>query len=1226
MGSHTRLLFITVFVLLALLCHGAVGSATGEVTAASDAVTANAHGHVTPLPDFDGDGTVGFADFVMFSAKFGFSQGDNEFDPQYDLNGDGAIGFADFVDFAQHFGKDVPSDDRAVLMALYHATDGPNWVNSENWLSDAPLGEWTGVYIEDYSGRVEGLELRAVYDSEAEDLRPHGLKGSIPPELGRLARLRSLDLGGNNLSGPIPPELDRLARLEHLDLSGNDLSGPIPPEFGRLSNLRYLYLSDNNLSGPIPSELGMLSSLESLFLSGNDLSGAIPQSFLQIDELLRLHVEGNDRLCVPGTSAFDAWLRKIGDFKDWDTFCNAADVEALKALYESTGGAGWTESSGWSGNEAVEAWHGVTADSLGRVTALDLTRNGLAGRLPRDLGALADMTELRFGDNSALTGRLPLTLIDLSLRTFHYSGTSLCASSAAFFRDWLGSIRSHKGTGAECPPLTEREILEALYVATGGAYWRHSENWMTDAPLGEWYGVEADEQGTVRLLQLSANQLEGSIPLELAWLAYLEVLNLSGNDLTGTVPPQLANLAKLKDFVLNGNELTGVIPPEFSKLAELMNLSLGSNGFSGRIPPELGDLINLERLHLGRNRLTGPIPSELGNLHVLLDLNLAENRLTGSIPPELGDLAYLETLYLGGNELTGTIPSKVGDLTGLRTFALQRNSGMSGALPLSLMNLLNLEVLQVEGTGLCAPSDAGFLGWLKGVPIRRLVTCGGDLPIAYLVQAVQAREFPVPLVAGEKALLRVFPTANQATGQSIPAVRARFFVNGRETHVQYIPGKSDPIPSRIDESSLSTSANAEVAGHVIQPGLEMEIEVDPKGTLDPGLGVATRIPETGRMDVDVRSIPLFELTLVPFLWTEEQDAAVLEAVRGMSADPKGHEMLDPTRTLLPVGELGLTAHEKVMSSSNNAYDLLDQTRAIRVIEGGTGYWMGMLSGDVTGPEGVAFIGGKSSFSINDAWVIAHEFGHSFSLPHAPCGGAGGPDPAYPTPDGTIGVWGYDFEAGRLVPPNSKDIMGYCENVSIAGYFFTKACHFRLNVEGEEEASTAVVGAPSRSLFLWGDVDADGVPRLKPAFVIVAPPALPRSDGTGEHRLAGRADDGRVLFAMRFHVPMTADGDGRGSFVFSVPIDPAWDADVASIELSGPGGSDTLDGDSDRPMAIVRDVRTRRVRGFFRDLPRAAVAQHAALAAISAPQGLEVLFSRGIPDDVIKDPDDADPRR
>ena len=58
-----------------------------------------------PDPDFDGDGTVGFADFVQFAAKFGLSQGDDGFDARFDLDGNGAVGFSDFVIFAGAFGK-----------------------------------------------------------------------------------------------------------------------------------------------------------------------------------------------------------------------------------------------------------------------------------------------------------------------------------------------------------------------------------------------------------------------------------------------------------------------------------------------------------------------------------------------------------------------------------------------------------------------------------------------------------------------------------------------------------------------------------------------------------------------------------------------------------------------------------------------------------------------------------------------------------------------------------------------------------------------------------------------------------------------------------------------------------------------------------------------------------------------------------------------------------------
>ena len=59
----------------------------------------------TPDPDFDGDGTVGFGDFLRFAQQFGLSQGDEGYDARFDLDGNGAIGFSDFLVFAGAFGK-----------------------------------------------------------------------------------------------------------------------------------------------------------------------------------------------------------------------------------------------------------------------------------------------------------------------------------------------------------------------------------------------------------------------------------------------------------------------------------------------------------------------------------------------------------------------------------------------------------------------------------------------------------------------------------------------------------------------------------------------------------------------------------------------------------------------------------------------------------------------------------------------------------------------------------------------------------------------------------------------------------------------------------------------------------------------------------------------------------------------------------------------------------------
>ena len=1155
--------------------------------------------------------------------------------------------------------------DRLALVALYQATDGPNWANNRGWLTDAPLNDWYGVST-DGSGRVARLDLRGPRDSKSgllsgsippelgnlaslerlilidndlfgpiplelgnlanltvlslsgndlsgpippelgnlanlQDLSLYrnDLSSSIPPELGNLANLRGLALSGNDLSGPIPPELGNLANLTGLYLDGNSLTGSIPPELGNLANLQGLFLGRNDLTGSIPPEIGNLTNLTRLFVSGNDLSGPIPNSFLQLEQLSHLGLSqlgvfgppANELLCVPGLSSFSTWLAGMTRHDvEPVNFCNAIDVATLESLFEATGGIRWTRSAGWSGSGAIAEWHGVTVDTIGRVTRLDLTRNGLAGLLPASLGNLSEMTELRIGGN-ALSGSLPLSLTQLSLQEFLYQDTGLCIPTTESFRAWLNGIPSHEGTSVECEPLSDRDILEILYHATGGPNWYSQDNWLSNAPPREWHGVRVDGQG--RVFSLS----------------------LGGNSLTGLIPPELGNLANLTGLNLHSANLTGPIPPELGHLVNLRKLSLHNNNLSGPLPPELGNLTNLTSLKIEQNDLSGPIPPDLGNLAHIAHLSLSSNNLTGAIPPEIGGLSTLETLELHSNQLSGPVPPDVSGMASLRTLGLAYNSGMRGALPIELTALRHLDALLTASTGLCAPPDAEFQSWLEGIRKYRVAPCAeGEPPMVYLTQAVQSPEFPVPLVAGEKALLRVFPTARQATSAGIPAVRARFYRDGRETHVANIEGKSTPIPTEVSERSLAKSANAEIPGRIVHPGLEMVIEIDPQGTLDPGLGVVKRIPDAGRLVVDVRAMPLFDLTLIPFIWNKTRDASIVDLTRAMAADPENHEMF-ADMPLLPIGELVVTAHDPVLSSSNDPFALLKQTAAIRAMEGGTGHYKGMMSLPLAGRfVGVAQLPGRSSFSAPKARTIAHELGHNISLQHAPCGGAGSPDPSYPYSDGSIGRWGYDFaDGGRLVHPSTPDLMAYCGRGAISDYHFTNALRFRLSeADGVGLPDPPPVAAAAKSFLLWGGIGADSVPYLEPAIVIDAPAALP--DSVGDYRVSGRTAGGGELFSLSFTMPETADGDGSSSFAFILPVRPEWEGNLATITLTGPGGSFTLDGESDRPMAILRNPRTGQVRGILRDLlpPTQAAID---VAGRAAGVGLEVLFSRGIPDAV-----------
>ena len=698
--------------------------------------------------------------------------------------------------------------------------------------------------------------------------------------------------------------------------------------------------------------------------------------------------------------------------------------------------------------------------------------------------------------------------------------------------------------------------------------------------------------------------LEGPLPSELGQLSNLTELRLSYTGLRGPIPPELGQLTNLTVLDLSWTRLGDTIPPEFGKLTNLRILNLQGASITGRIPDELGNLGGLDELILADNTfMFGRIPPELGNLSSLSNLNLANNRFRGPIPVETGNLAELRVLALQGNEFTDSVPAELGRLAKLQQLYLSRNR-LKGALPPSLTALRSLDELVAGSTELCAPTDAIFTRWLEGIAKRR-VRPRGQTERAYLMQAVQSRSYPVPLMAGEAALLRVFPTSDRYTQEPLPQVRVTFYPgSGGEGHVVDVPVGSAAIPQQVEEGRLDLSVNAEVPGSVVQPGLELVVDLDPEETLDPTLGVVRRIPESGRLKVEVLDMPTFDVTVVPFLWQPHPDSAILDLTSGMTGDDT---LFWDTRTLLPVADMKVTVHDPVVTEDNNGWSLFRLTEMIRASEGRSGHYMGAMSGEVAGPSGVGALPGRYAFSIPDAEVIAHEFGHNFNLRHAPCGGAGGPDPVYPNYVGATGAWGLDPRAGTLVKPTTPDLMSYCRPGWVSDYHFSNAARHRVS----DETSTRTTPAhQERVLFLWGGVDPEGVPHLDPAFVFDAPASLPRSEGP--HRITGRDTDGAELFALRFEMPTIADGDGSSSFVFLLPVREEWADALASITLSGPGGSFTLDRDSDQPMAILRNPETGQIRQIVRDLPPGPEGREAA-ERLGAETGFVVSFSRGIPD-------------
>lgn len=263
--------------------------------------------------------------------------------------------------------------------------------------------------------------------------------------------------------------------------------------------------------------------------------------------------------------------------------------------------------------------------------------------------------------------------------------------------------------------------LTAFFEATNGDLWTTNTNWLTDAPLSEWYGVELNADGRVRLVDLVENSLVGAIPPDISKLTELEELHLDKNLLEGPLPPEIGRLESLEWLGLYANYLEGPLPPELGDIETLEVLDLAYNSFTGSIPQPITELPYLWYLGLFGNELSGSIPAEIGDFPALRVLDLCQNKLTGAIPPEIGRIETLERLVLCGrdsdrearNRLTGEIPPEIGNLTNLTLLDLGANR-LEGPIPPEIGRLANLDTLKLYSNLVTAiPKELGDLANLE---------------------------------------------------------------------------------------------------------------------------------------------------------------------------------------------------------------------------------------------------------------------------------------------------------------------------------------------------------------------------------------------------------------------------------------------------------------------------------------------------------------------------------
>ena len=759
-------------------------------------------------------------------------------------------------------------------------------------------------------------------------------------------------------------------------------------------------------------------------------------------------------------------------------------------------------------------------------------------------------------------------------------------------------------------------------------------------PKEEWLGCERGDE-------LITDLREG----DFLGLSGLEWLHLAGNDLTELPEGVFSGLWNLGDIGLLINRLTELPAGIFAGLSRLQALNLNGNDLTALPEGVFSDLIRLERLGLDTNDLTALPAGVFSGLASLKELHLGYNpgspfTLTAEMTrTDSGDAtspgpATLEFRVAEGAPFAMTIPLTVrggtlsspsasfaaGATAGTEATLTPGGSGEGVSVALGPVPTVCDDEPNTEG-----PTCSG-LEIVAGGPliVANPETVALSVPAAHLTQASQGLSGGVPLIAGRQALLRVFATADERYAVAHEG-QATFFVRGQEVFSASLEPPASGVPIDVEEGRLAHSFNARIPGQVVEPGLEMVVELDPDGILPLKSESHSRFPASGRLALDVRELPPLNLTIVPVLYRTEANRGTNPVVEDVTRDMAGtdsYDIIGPARGMLPIGDLNVRLREPYYTfadtSETDGGQLFDEIAMLRHLEAvGDEYYHGIfyhLHAQSWGFQGLASrYTAISGFHPDEQplyYVFAHEFGHNLSLSHARCDVPPDHPDYFPYPDGSIGAWGHRFIAGddtgfgRLFDPEIySDVMEaaecpnwrYSSAAWISDHNFIRAFDYRLDL-ASARARFAQRPAAQETLLLWGGVHKGGL-RLEPTFAHDAQLKLPQAPGA--YQLEGRDTEERPLFSFSFTPDALAHGSG--SFLFAIPFEPAWTKDLDRITLTGPEGSTTLDRDTGGRAALILDRASGRVRAIARDW---SVGDGALPAAIAADAQVEVI--RGLP--------------
>ncbi|CDP12430.1 unnamed protein product [Coffea canephora] len=634
----------------------------------------------------------------------------------------------------------ITTDQSSLLALRSHISFDPHQILANNWSVRSSVCEWIGVTCGFRHLRVTGLSISNM-----------NLSGTLPPQLGNLSFLVSLDMRNNNFHGEMPHEIARLRRLKVLNLGINNLKGDrIPSSISNLSKLETIYLSFNPLQGNIPTGIFNISSLQIIHLMDNGLSGVLPS-----DMCYRL----------PGLSILDLSMNKLNGQLPSSALAQCSELQVLSLSINKFGGSIPKEIGGLKKleelylginylevclldnckqlNTKFHIFHNFVimliyslmmmlkfsryANLFTKLTEyrdlyilMYMLKIILAGVIPREIGNCYFLQHVNMEFNS-LTGSIPIEIFNLSkLIIMSLTQNQLSSNLPSTFGYRLPNLEelylginsfsgvlptsisnssklrrvdfgSNKFTGPIPTSLGDLSLLELLNLS--------NNNLTRDSSSQELSFITSlTKCQYLSILVFSDNPLNGIIPNSVSNLSTsLQMLSASDCKIKGSIPNGIGNFSSLIQLDLSNNELNGSLPARIKDLHMLqgMDLNLGQNQIMGSIPKCMGNFTSLRNLNLSHNRLNSTPPVEIWNLKDLLELDLSSNLLSGSLPQAITNMKMANWVDLSINQLSGGIPDSIGEMQNLKNLSLAHNR-LEGSIPESIGKMLSLESLDLS--------------------------------------------------------------------------------------------------------------------------------------------------------------------------------------------------------------------------------------------------------------------------------------------------------------------------------------------------------------------------------------------------------------------------------------------------------------------------------------------------------------------------------------------------